>query len=305
MRLDVLGIQAFIAIADRRTFREAADSLHITQTALTRRLQVLEAFLGVKLVERTTRSSSLSSTGRDFLPQARRLVGELSAALLEIRESGKARRGDVTIACVPTMGVHYLPRIIRDYADAHPENRIRILDHASATVVAAVLRREAEFGIAMAGPQQEELTSVPLVEDRFVLICRRDHVLAGRRSLRWNQLAGHPLIYAGFDNSNRPVLDLALAGKAVGLRVYFEVQRSATAVGLVSDGVGAAVVPRLAMQPGAYPEIRTIALVDPVVSRSMVLVSRMGAHLSPAAQALYDMVRAAKPPPAPRNTRPG
>jgi DNA-binding transcriptional LysR family regulator len=295
MKLDVLGIQAFVAVADRRTFREAAHSLHITQTALTRRLQTLEAFLGVKLVERTTRSSSLSRTGRDFLPQARRLIGELGAALLEIRESGKAQRGDVTIACVPTMGVHYLPRIIQAYAAAHPENRIRILDHASSPVVAAVLRREAEFGIAIAGAQQHELTIVPLLEDRFVLVCRGDHALARRRSLRWDQLAGHALIYPGFDSSNRPVLDLALAGKAAGLRIFFEVQRSATAVGLVADGVGAAVVPRLAMQPGAYPDLRTIALVDPVVSRPMVLVHRKGAHLSPAAQALYDMVRRTKP----------
>src|SRR5947209_6628703 len=188
MKLDVLGIQAFVAIADRRTFREAAQSLHITQTALTRRLQLLEASLGVKLIERTTRSNSLSSTGRDFLPQARRLIGELAASLLEIRESGKARRGNVTIACVPTMGVHYLPRVIQAYVAAHPQNRIRILDHASSTVVDTVLRREAEFGISIAGPQQSELTSVPLLEDKFVLICRSDHVLARRRKLRWAEL---------------------------------------------------------------------------------------------------------------------
>ena len=294
MKLDVLGIQAFVAIADCRTFREAAQSLHVTQTALTRRLQLLEAFLGVKLIERTTRSNSLSNTGRDFLPQARRLIGELAASLLEIRESGKARRGNVTIACVPTMGVHYLPRIIQAYVAAHPQNRIRILDHASSTVVDTVLRREAEFGITIAGPHQGDLTSVPLLEDKFVLICRRDHLLARRRTLRWAELDGHPLIYAGFDSSNRPVLDLALAGKAIDLRIFFEVQRSATAVGLVADGVAAAVVPRLAMQPGAYPDIRTIPLVDPVVSRAIVLVTRKGAHLSPQAQALYDMVRRAR-----------
>ncbi len=200
----------------------------------------------------------------------------------------------MTIACVPTMGLHYLPEVIQTYAQAHPDNRIRVLDHASSTVVAAVLRREADFGIAIAAAQQQELTSVPLLEDEFVLICRRDHALARRRRLRWKQLAGHPLILAGFDSGNRPLLDLALAGKDVDLRVFFEVQRSATAVGMVAQGVGAAIVPRLAMQPGAYSQIRTIALVDPVVSRRMVLVSRKGAHLSPAAQALYDAVRRRK-----------
>jgi len=69
------------------------------------------------------------------------------------------------------------------------------------------------------------------------------------------------------------------------------VQRSSTAVGLMAEGVGAAVVPSLALQKGAYPRLRTVALVAPVVSRTLVLVSRKTAHLSPAAQALFDMIR--------------
>src|SRR5579862_9455833 len=104
MKLDVLGLQAFIALADAGGFGRAAEALHLTQAALTRRLQNLEEALGVQLVERTTRSTALSALGRDFLPRARRLVGELATAFTEIRESGKAMRGDVTIACVPTAG---------------------------------------------------------------------------------------------------------------------------------------------------------------------------------------------------------
>jgi DNA-binding transcriptional LysR family regulator len=69
------------------------------------------------------------------------------------------------------------------------------------------------------------------------------------------------------------------------------VQRSSTAVGLVAQGVGAAVVPALAVQKGAYPAVRTIELTHPVVSRTLVLVSRKTAQLSPAAQALHDMIR--------------
>src|SRR5215475_7606057 len=109
MKIDVLGVQAFIAIADHGGFGKAADALHITQTALTRRLQNLEATLGVTLVERTTRSVALTPTGREFFAQARRLLNELATALTEIRETGKARRGDVSIACVPSAGVQFLP----------------------------------------------------------------------------------------------------------------------------------------------------------------------------------------------------
>jgi DNA-binding transcriptional LysR family regulator len=291
MKVDTLGIQAFIAIAEQGGFGKAAATLHITQTALTRRVQNLESQLGVKLFERTTRSVALTSIGQDFLPQARRLLSDLGAMLAEIRETGKTLRGDVSIACVPTAGIQYLPRIIQEYSARYPQNRIKILDHSSAGVAGAVLRREAEFGINIGGPLHADLSSVPLLEDRYVLICRNDHPFARKGKLTWKQLSSQPLIFAGESSSNRPLLDAALGESGHALRAFYEVQRSSTAVGLVAAGVAAAIVPSLSIQQGAYPRIKVVPLVDPVVSRTLVLVSRKTAQLSPAAQALYELIR--------------
>lgn len=297
MKIDILGVQAFVAIADCGGFQKAAEALFVTQTAVTQRLRNLEAFLGVMLIERTTRTIALTTIGRDFLPQARRLLLELSSTLTEIRETGKALRGDVSIACVPTVGIHYLPRVIEEYSARFPDNRIKILDHASSGVEAAVLRREAEFGIHIAGPNHPELSAVPLLEDQFVLVCRDDHPLARRRSVTWQQLTPHPLIFAGHVNGNRALLDNYLGGGLsqsqpdLTLKVHYEVQRSSTAVGLVAAGIAAAVVPNLAIQQGAYPRLRIIKLKDPVLSRTLALITRKAGHLSPAAQVLYDMIR--------------
>jgi DNA-binding transcriptional LysR family regulator len=217
-------------------------------------------------------------------------VGFVNAGEAARDETGKAMHGEVTIACVPTIGVQYLPRVIQEYSGRHPDNRIRILDHSSSGVAEAVLRREAEFGINIAGAYDAALVSVPLVRDRFVLICRADHPLARRRQVSWGQLEPYPLIFAGQASGNRPLLELALSADSPRLRAYYEVQRSSTALGLVAEGVGAAVVPSLAMQKDAYPKIRVVALVEPVVSRSIALISPKNAHLSPAAQALYDVL---------------
>lgn len=291
MNVDILGLEAFLAIARHGRFTTAARALHITQTALTRRLQNFEEQLGVTLVERTTRSVALTPLGERFLPQARRLVGELTAALVEIRESGRAERGDVALACVPTVGIRYLPRVIQAYAERHPDNRIQIYDHASKDVVDAVLRREVEFGITVARSPHAELETDPLLEDRFVLLCPADHALAGRKRVAWRTLAGHPLVFVGSESGNRPLLDSALGEAEPVLSVHYEVQRSSTAVGLVAAGVAAAVVPELALQPGAYPNVRVVPLVEPVVTRSLALVKRKGARLSPAAQALFDLLQ--------------
>jgi DNA-binding transcriptional LysR family regulator len=292
MNLDVRGIQAFVAVAQRGGFQRAADSLHISQTALSRRLQSLETALGVILVERTTRTVTLTAIGREFLPRAERLISELTATLAEIRENGRTRRGDVTVACIPTAGVRYLPTIIREYAARYPDNQVKILDdRLSSGVTEAVLRREAEFGINVVEAPHPELMSVPLLKDRYVLICRDDHPFADRRRLPWRDLAHCPLIVPGRASANRTVLDLAVAEHDLPLRPMFEVQRSATMLGLVAAGVAAAIVPGLAMQPDAYKRIRSLDLTSPALFRTIVLIYRKGARLSPAALALFELMK--------------
>ena len=122
-------------------------------------------------------------------------------------------------------------------------------------------------------------------------MCRDDHPLARKKTLAWKALEPYPVILPGHESGNRPHLDLALERHKVKLQAFYEVQRSSTAVGMVAKGVGVAVVPALAVQTDAYPGLRLIALVEPVVSRNMVLLSRNKAHLTPAAQALYDLIR--------------
>jgi DNA-binding transcriptional LysR family regulator len=292
MNLDVRGIQAFVAVAQCGGFQRAADSLHISQTALTRRLQNLEAALGVILVERTTRRVTLTAIGREFLLRAERLISELTATLAEIRENGRTRRGDVTVACIPTAGARYLPTIIREYAARYPDNQVKILDdRLSSGVTEAVLRREAEFGVNVVEAPHPDLMSVPLLKDRYVLICRDDHPFADRRRLPWRDLARCPLIVPGRASANRTLLDLAVAEHDLPLRPMFEVQRSATMLGLVAAGVAAAIVPELAMQPDAYKRIRTLDLTGPALFRTIVLIYRKGARLSPAASALFELMK--------------
>jgi DNA-binding transcriptional LysR family regulator len=290
MKVDTRGLEAFIAIAERSSFRAAADAVHITQTGLSRRLQNLEGSLGVRLIERSTRSVSLTPIGRDFLPRARRLLGDLGVALTEIRENGRSQRGDVTISCIPTAGVQYLPRVIQRYTALYPENRIRILDRAAAGVVEAVVRREAEFGVTLAGMHDDELVATPLLQDRFVIVCRQDHPLAKAKSVPWKALEPYALIFAGMEGGNRRLLDAAVARDRLRLKAFYDVQLSSTAIGMVAEGVGIAIVPELAMQKGAQPALRAIALVAPAISRSLVLLTRRNAYLTPAAKALSELL---------------
>ena len=289
--MDFDGVQAFVAIAELGGFGRAARQLHITQTALTRRLQKLEAYLGLQLVERTTRRVELSSVGREFLPQARGIVQEMTRAVERLKDISSHGRGHFTLACVPSMTSHVLPDVIRRYAQRHPDNRIRLLDASSHEVREAVLNGQAEMGIAVQGERHPDLQELVLFEDPLTFICRSPHPLQDRRSVSWSDMRETDLIVVSSFMATRIFMDYQLAKRGLRLNGNYEVQHHATAINLVAAGVGSAILPSSTFQAGDRPQVHKIPIVRPSVKRKMTLLRRKHGGLSPAAEVFYEMLR--------------
>ena len=290
MKIDFDGIQAFVLVADLGGFGKAANQLHLTQTALTRRIQKLEGYLAVRLLDRTTRSVSLTAVGREFLPQARRLVLETTSAVDRLKDLSRLGKGNITIASVPTMAHHTLPAVIREYATRHPGNRIRIIESNAADVGRTVLQDQAEFGITIQSMQHADLIEEAILREPFMFFCRDEHPLSKQKSVKWRELGESALIMVGGLSGNRALLDHQLARNRLSLSGTYEVEHLSTAIGLVAAGVGTAILPYSTIQEGTYPRVRRIPLLSPVISRTIVLIRRKGATLSPASQIFYDML---------------
>ncbi|WP_157269995.1 LysR family transcriptional regulator [Azohydromonas aeria] len=292
MKIDFDGVQAFVAIAELGGFNKAARELHITQTALTRRLQKLESYLGLRLLDRTTRRVELTAVGRDFLPQARAIVQEMTAAVERLKDLSQRARGNFTLACIPSMSSHILPGVIRRYAEAHPDNRIRLLDGDSNEVRGAVLNSQAELGIAVQDEKHPELLESVLFSDPLAFICREPHPLQDRRSVTWADMRGAELIGVSSATATRVFMDYQLARRGIRLHGNFEVQHHATAINLVAAGVGSAILPSSTFREGDRPGLRKIPLVNPAVRRKVVLLRLKRSSLSPAAEAFHELLKA-------------
>lgn len=292
MNLDVHGLQAFVRIAELGSFHQAAEALHLSQSALSRRIGRLEADLRVRLLDRTTRRVRLTAVGRDFLPQARRLIGELETSIAGLRDMAKHGSGQVTLACVPTAAIHILPGVIRDYGTKHPDNRIRILDVHANEALQAVLRGEAEFGLTLSGTDEPGIETEPLFDDPFVLACHRDHPLARRKTVRWADLAQHRVITVGRLSGNRTLLDFGLPPHLPQQRWTYEVQHSFwTGLGMVEAGIGVIAVPMLALAGRKHTPLVSRPLVEPKLTRTLAVIRRRGVTPSPAAQEFLAMLK--------------
>jgi DNA-binding transcriptional LysR family regulator len=295
MNFDLADLRAFVALAELESFRAAAEALHLSQPALSRRIGKLEDALGVRLFDRTTRSVNLTAVGRDFSRKARELLDELENTLLGIRDVAAKRTGEVTVACVPSAVYYFLPGVMKQYHERYPKIRVRVVDEDANAVLSTVIRGEADFGLNFIGTQEPEIEFEPVLKEPFVAACRRDHPIARKRRITWAELNEHDYMTVAKSSGNRLLIDLALTDIPARPRWFYEVRHVSTLVALVEAGLGVAAVPRLAMPLTDHPTLVSVPLVDPAITRTVGLIRRRGRSLSPAAQQLYDLLLASRP----------
>ncbi len=287
---DLHDLEAFVAVAERASFSQAASDLFLSQSALSRRIEKLEEGLGVKLFERTTRRVQLTNVGQAFLVNVRTALDGLEDAVLGVADLAAHRTGTVTLACVPSAVWHFLPEVLKQFSERFPRIRVRVHDESAQDVLNLVLAGEADFGINFTGAEDAEIVFEPIYEERYVLAMRHDHPLARRKKLNWKDTVRERYISVAKSSGNRSVIDAALAGVEKHPPIFCEVNHVSGVLALVEAGMGVAAVPGLSVLPGRPDTIVGVPLVNPVIHRTLGLISKRNHTMAPAARTLFDML---------------
>jgi DNA-binding transcriptional LysR family regulator len=290
VRIDFLGLEAFVSIAERGSFQRAASHLHLSQTAISHRIRKLEDELGLKLFARTTREVTLTRAGIEFLPKAQKALAELEQSFDELKQQGAKRRERLDIACLPVFAVKYLPPILRRFHREQPGVQVRIFETPSAAIAELVQSGEAEFGLSVIQTNRWDLDFESIFDSPLTLACPRRHELARRRWLRWSDLDKLPLIRVSARTAIRPMIDDTLGAARLSLRWQYEVQHVESAVNLVEVGLGFAIVPAVDVALHRGRGLAAIPLRNPALACTYGLVTRSGIPLSPPAAALRGLL---------------
>lgn len=287
---ELVDLRALVAVADGKSFLRAADLLNLSQPALSRRIQKLEASIGTPLLERTTRNVRLTPAGQEILPLLRRLLEEMDSSLLGMIALGERQAGRLTVASIPSATVRFLPEVLERFAVEYRNVRVRILDLSATECAEAVRTGEAELGITLPVTADNDVVFEPLAEDPYGLVCRQDDPLAALTEPSWLDLIGRRLVTVHLGSGNRTALEAGLARAGIELRWFYEVTRLTSAIALVQAGLGPSVLPRLACEG---PEARDLVwrpLQGAEINRTIGVLRRPGATLSPAANRLLALL---------------
>lgn len=282
-------LRAFVTVGRMQSFAAAARALHLSQPALSRRISHLEATLGVRLFDRTTRNVELTALGRGFLGQMQGVIEEIDRSVVGLHDVARLEAGDITVGCVFSAVHDFLPPVIRRFREQHPQVMVRVIEEGADEVLACVRNGEADFALNYTGMQDPDVEFLPLMKEPFVLACPVGHPLAGARSVEWQELARHPYALVSQASRNRVLIDQALGGLGPLPRPVCEVRHVSTLIGMVEVGLAVAVVPQLSL-PRQATTVVGVELVRPRITRTIGLIQRRGRSLSPAAQAFAQML---------------
>ncbi|WP_386077945.1 LysR family transcriptional regulator [Vreelandella sp. F11] len=181
--MDTQSLQAFLAVADTQSFSRAAEQLHLTQPAVSKRIATLESQVGTRLFDRIGRRIALTEAGSVLLPQARRILFSVEDSRRALANLSGQVGGKLTLATSHHIGLHRLPPLLKQYTQRHPEVTLDLHFLDSEQAYQGVLDGTLEMAVVTLAPHpHEQLQVVELWRDRLCFACAIDHPLTYQTS---------------------------------------------------------------------------------------------------------------------------
>lgn len=291
--LSTKDLRAVVALSQTKSFGQAALLVHLSQSALSALIARVEAQIGARLFERTTRAVELTDAGHVFISHAQEILRDTQRALRAVTDTVQLRTGSVTVAALPSLAASLLPKVFAEFTRIHPEVRLSLLDTLSGPAFDLVRDGKVDFALTAADPKQEDLAYEQLMEDQFFLICPDDHPLSRQTGhVPIETTLDYPHVSMPSSASVRQYIDADLHSKGLYFAPVFEVDHIATIGALVSAGLGISALPETAVSLLQADRLVQIPLSAPGIQRPLGIVTRRHAPRSSAAKALEALIRA-------------
>ena len=290
MNYTLRQLRTFVAVAQHGSFSQAGQAIGLSQSAVSHSIKELEAEMGVRLLDRTTREVLLSEAGQQLATRLERLLEELNTTLLDVRSYGEQRSGTVRVAASQTPSAHLMPQCLASSQQRYPDIRVILHDRVQQWVLQSVRNAEVDFGIVIGPLQDADFDSEEILQEPFLLLCHQDDALAQVPQAQWSMLAGRAMVLQDYASGSRLLIDAALQRLALDVQVVQEIGHPATLYPMVEAGIGISILPALALPLPSGRKL-TVRRLYPEINRSLMLIKRKNRSLTPAAEAIWQEVR--------------
>ncbi|MFV2031563.1 MAG: LysR family transcriptional regulator [Gammaproteobacteria bacterium] len=281
-------ISTFLAIAELQSFSLAAERLHITQPAVSKRIRQLEEQMKTTLFDRIGKKSILTPSGEAFLPHAERVLHELKVYKSRLTRLQDKPSGTLSLATSHHVGLHRLPQVLRDFKIEYPEVDLDLHFMDSEDACVAIANNELELAIVTL-PQNtdDKLTLEPVWIDLLQIVFAPDHPLAASAKVNRRQLLEYPAILPSTGTFTRKIIDQHFSTGKDGMKIILETNYLETIKVMVSANLGWSMLPVSMLDQSVVGR----PLNGLEIKRSLGIVTRRNRTLSLSSSAMISMLR--------------
>jgi LysR family hydrogen peroxide-inducible transcriptional activator len=238
------------AVADRQHFGQAAGASHVSQSTLSAGILELEETLGVSLVERNNRKVILTPIGDEVVDRARELLVGIEDLVSACAGAGKPFHGKMRMGVIPTVAPYLLPGLLKQIRHRYPEFQLFIREDLSQPLVDALQAGELDVLLLALPFPAEQVETMSLFEDEFLLAFPKSHALAAIETLRTADLKGEALLLLEEGHCLRDHALEACKLRDSQITVPYQATSLTTIVQMVANGIGITLLPQMAVGAG-------------------------------------------------------
>ncbi|RBW69497.1 LysR family transcriptional regulator [Bacillus taeanensis] len=289
--MELRQIKYFIEVATREHVTEAADALHVAQSAVSRQIANLEDELGVELFMREGRNVKLTTVGRIFLEHVEIGLNEIERAKQKVDEFLDPESGTIRIGFPNSLASNTLPTVISAFREQHPKIGFQLRQATVKQLIKAVIKGDIDLSFIAPVPTHKEVKGNIFFTERLMALLPMDHHLAELPSIRLEQLRNDPFVLFREDLALREIV--VNACKQVGFRphVAFEGEDTESIKGLISAGLGVSLLPEVTLIDNVPRETVKIPISEPNVTRTVGVITPKNRDLAPSEKLFFEFLK--------------
>jgi DNA-binding transcriptional LysR family regulator len=297
MNLSLKQLKVFLGVANASSFTKTAQSMHLSQAALSAIIRELETQLNCRLFERTTRTVALTEAGRLFYPTAMKIVDTLEKSVVELNELGRQKKASLLLGCTPMIGASLMPQVLARFAETSPHAQIELVDRPPGELLKMDEEGDLDAAFGIFFSQLSGIDRVPIFPTRLVVVSSTMEGAHGigkvpRDGVQWRALEGLPLITLPKDNPLQRLIEASLSKEEVTTGRRTVVGHLQTAIAMAHEGLGVAIMPSFCEHICRHYQVR-IDVIRPEVEFSFYRITRSGRDTIPALDQFTQMFAAA------------
>jgi len=284
--MDINNLRAFVNVAEHGSFSLAAERLHLTQPAVSKRVAVLESELGTRLFDRIGHQVTLTEGGQQLLPRARNMLNEVTDIKRSLANLTDQVTGTLSMGTSHHIGLHRLPPVLRKFSQHYPEVQLDIQFMGSENACNAVEHGQLELAIATLPTKpssQLELTAI--WNDPLCFVAGKNHPLANIHQPELKSLSEYQAVLPGIGTYTRDILEQALTPRGITIQTGISTNYLETLKMLVSIGLGWSLLPGTLLNDSDF---KILEVEELQLTRTLGVIRHRKRTLSNAARAMLE-----------------